>query len=40
MSEIFDMILAYKTFVEKQYGQLQKLRTNNGGEYVNNKFAT
>jgi hypothetical protein len=40
-SEVFDMFLAYKALVEKQYGhQLQKLRTNNGGEYVNNKFTT
>jgi transposase InsO family protein len=33
--------LAYKALVEKQYGhQLQRLRTNNGGEYVNNKFTS
>jgi hypothetical protein len=40
-SEVFDMFLAYKALVEKQSRhQLQKLRTNNGGEYVNNKFTT
>jgi len=31
--------LAFKAFVEKQYGhQILKLRSQNGGEYVNNKF--
>jgi hypothetical protein len=31
--------LAYKTLVEKQSGhQIQRLRTNNAGEYVNNNF--
>ena len=40
-SEVFDMFLAYKALVEKQSGHhLQKLRTDNGGEYVNNKFTT
>ena len=40
-SEVFDMFLAYKALVEKKSGHhLQKLRTNNGGEYVNNKFTT
>jgi hypothetical protein len=40
-SEIFDMFLAYKALVEKQYGhQILKLRYDNGGEYVNNKFIT
>ena len=35
------MFLAYKALVEKQYGQhILKLRSNNGGEYVNNKFIT
>jgi transposase InsO family protein len=38
-SEVFDKFLAYKALVEKKYGhQLQRLRTDNGGEYVNNKF--
>jgi hypothetical protein len=40
-SEVFDMFLAYKTLVEKQSRhQLQRLRTNNGGEYANNKFTS
>jgi hypothetical protein len=40
-SEVFNMFLAFKAFVEKQSGhQLQMLRTNNGGEYVNNKFTS
>jgi transposase InsO family protein len=31
--------LAYKALVEKQFGhQIQRLRTDNGGEYVNNNF--
>jgi hypothetical protein len=35
------MFWAYKALVEKKIGhQLQKLRTNNGGEYVNKKFTT
>ena len=38
-SEVFDMFLAYKALVEKQFGQhIIKLRSDNGGEYVNNKF--
>jgi hypothetical protein len=38
-SEVFDKFLAYKALVEKQSGhQLQRLRTDNGGKYVNNKF--
>jgi hypothetical protein len=38
-SEFFNIFLAYKTLVEKQFGQqLQRLRTYDGGEYVNNKF--
>ena len=38
-SEVFDKFLAYKALVEKQFGhQIQKLRTDNGGEYVNNNF--
>jgi IS30 family transposase len=33
--------LAYKALVEKQSGhQIQKLRTDNGGEYVNNNFTS
>lgn len=40
-SEVFDMFMAYKDLVEKQFGcQLLKLRYDNGGEYVNNKFTT
>ena len=36
------MFLAYKALVEKQSGmnQIIKLRFDNGGEYVNNKFTT
>eukprot|EP00253_Pinus_taeda_P029709 PITA_29709 len=38
-SEVFNMFMAFKAFVEKQSGhQLLKLRFDNGGEYVNNKF--
>jgi transposase InsO family protein len=33
--------LAYKAFVEKQYEhQIQRLRTYNGGKYVNNNFTS
>jgi transposase InsO family protein len=40
-SEVFDNFLAYKALVEKQSGhQIQRLRTNNGGEYVNNNFTS
>jgi hypothetical protein len=40
-SEVFDKFLAYKALVEKQYGhQIQRLRTDNGGEYVNNNFTS
>jgi hypothetical protein len=40
-SEVFNMVLAYKALVEKQYGhQLQRLRTYNGGEYMKNKFTS
>jgi hypothetical protein len=40
-SETFDMFLAYKALVEKQSSQhILKLRSNHGGEYVNNKFIT
>jgi transposase InsO family protein len=39
MSEVFDKILTYKALVEKQFEhQIKNLRTNNGGEYVNNNF--
>ena len=35
------MFLAYKALVEKQSGQhILKLRSGNGGEYVNDKFIT
>ena len=38
-SEVFNIFLAFKAFVEKQSGhQILKLRSDNGGEYVNNKF--
>jgi hypothetical protein len=38
-SDFFDKFLAYKALVEKQSGhQIQKLRTDNGGEYVNNNL--
>ena len=40
-SEVFNMFLAYKALVEKQSShQIIKLRSDNGGEYVNNKFTT
>ena len=40
-SEVFNMFLAYKALVEKQSGhQIIKLISDNGGEYVNNKFTT
>jgi transposase InsO family protein len=40
-SEVFDKFLAYKALVEKQSGhQIQKLRTDNGGKYVNNNFTS
>ena len=35
------MFLSYKALVEKQSGhQIIKLRSNNGGEYVNKNFTT
>jgi hypothetical protein len=38
-SEVFDKFLAYKALVEKQSRhRLQRLRTNNGDEYVKKKF--
>jgi transposase InsO family protein len=40
-SKVFDKFLAYNALVEKQYGhQIQRLRTHNGGEYVNNNFTS
>jgi hypothetical protein len=40
-SEVFDKFLAYKALVEKQSGhQIQKLRIDNGGKYVNNNFTS
>jgi transposase InsO family protein len=37
--EVFDKLLAYKALVENNSRhQLQILRTDNGGEYVNNQF--
>jgi hypothetical protein len=39
--KVFDKFLAYKTLVEKKSRhQIQKLRTYNGGEYVNNNFTS
>jgi hypothetical protein len=40
-SEFFDMFLTYKALEKKQSGhRLQRLRTNNGNEYMNNKFTS
>jgi hypothetical protein len=40
-SEFFDKFVAYKALVEKQSRhQIQRLRTDNGGEYVNNNFTS
>jgi transposase InsO family protein len=40
-SEVFDTFLAYRALVEKQSGhQIQRLRIDNGGEYVNNNFTS
>jgi transposase InsO family protein len=40
-SEVFDKFLAYKALVEKQSGhQIQRLRIDNGGKYVNNNFTS
>jgi transposase InsO family protein len=40
-SKFFDKFLAHKALVEKQSRhQIQRLRTNNGGEYVNNNFTS
>ena len=39
--EVFNMFLAYKALVEKKFGhQILKLRSDNGGEYVNKTFTT
>jgi hypothetical protein len=39
--EVLDNFLAYKALAEKQFGhQIQRLRTYNGDEYVNNNFTT
>jgi len=38
-SEVFNIFLAFKAFAKKQLGhQILKLISDNGGEYVNNKF--
>lgn len=38
-SQVFENFLDFKAFAEKQFGKFIKiLRTNNGGEYVNNQF--
>jgi hypothetical protein len=40
-SKVFDKFLAYKALVEMQSRhQIQRLRTDNGGEYVNNNFTS
>jgi hypothetical protein len=40
-SEVFDKKNSYKALVEKQsQHELQRLRIDNGGEYVNNKFTS
>jgi transposase InsO family protein len=40
-SEVFDKFLAYKALVEKQSRhQIQRLTTDNGGEYVNKNFTS
>jgi transposase InsO family protein len=40
-SEVFDKFLAYKALIETKYGhQIQRLRTYNGGKYVNNNFTS
>jgi hypothetical protein len=40
-SEVFDNFLAYKALLEnKSRHQLQRLRIDSGGEYVNNKFTS
>jgi hypothetical protein len=40
-SEVFDKFLAYKALIEKQSGhQIQRLKTHNGGKYVNHNFTS
>jgi hypothetical protein len=40
-SEVFEKCFSYKALVEKQYGhQLQRLRTDNAGEYVNDNITS
>jgi hypothetical protein len=40
-SNFFDKFMAYKALVENKYGhQIQRLKINNGGEYVNNNFTS
>jgi transposase InsO family protein len=40
-SEVFDNFLAYKALIENQSGhQIQRLRIDNGSEYVNNNFTS
>ena len=40
-SEVFNKFLAYKAVVENQSRhQIQRLRTDNGGKYVNNNFTS
>ena len=39
--EVFDKFLAYKALVKKKFAhQIQRLRTDNGDEYVNNNFTS
>jgi transposase InsO family protein len=39
--EVFDKLLAYKALVEKKSGhQIKRLRTDIGGEHVNNNFTS
>ena len=40
-SKFFDKFFSYKALIEKKYEhQIQRLRTDNGGEYVNNNFTS
>jgi transposase InsO family protein len=40
-SEVFDKFQAYKALVKNKFGnQIQRLRTNNRGEHVNNNFTS
>jgi hypothetical protein len=39
--EVFDNFMAYKALVENKFGhQIQRLRTDNEGEYVKNNFTS